>query len=90
MTEELWQRDEDFVGTKLENSFVILNMKTAGYYAFNVSATDIWELLGEPRSCAQIAGKLTEKYDVSEELCAQSVARIVEELRASGLVHLAR
>lgn len=83
----LWRRDAGFVGTKLDESFVILNLDTSRYYAFNTSATDIWDLLEQPRNCGEITQALTAKYDVDPELCTQSVTRIMDEMRSNGLIH---
>lgn len=83
-----WQRDNECVGTELDNSFVILSVNTARYYAFNGPAIDIWDLLEQPRSCDEIIEVLLEKYDVTPEQCAQSVSRVVEELSNNGLVRL--
>jgi hypothetical protein len=82
-----WQRGEQFVGTQLEDSFVILSLEAARYYAFNETANKIWDLLQEPRTCGQITEALTENYDVSPDVCAQSVTRIMGEFHANGLVH---
>lgn len=81
-----WERDEQFVGTHLEDSFVILSLEAAQYFAFNGTANAIWDLLEEPKTCGQITDVLLQKYDVNQETCTQSVIRILDEFRANGLV----
>ena len=80
------QRGEQFVGTQLEDSFVILSLEAAQYFAFNTTANSIWDLLEEPRTCGQIVDALMRRYEVSEQDCTRSVARVIDELRANGLV----
>ena len=80
-----WQRCDKIVGTNIEDSFVVLSPEASSYFAFNPSATDIWDLLAEPRSPEQIVAVLMEKYEVSHEICANSVYRILDELSVKGL-----
>ncbi len=82
-----WQRSDQFIGTQLEDSFVILSLEAASYYAFNTSANEIWELLERPQTLEQITHALMEKYEVNQDVCTQSVVRMVNELHANGLVH---
>ncbi|MEI9991668.1 MAG: PqqD family protein [Rhizomicrobium sp.] len=81
-----WKRSDQFVGTQIEDSFVILSIETASYYAFNASANDIWDLLAAPKSTEEIATALTEKYDVAPGDCLRSVERVVMDLSQKGLV----
>lgn len=87
MSECRWQRGDNFTGTQLDEAFVILCMDNDSYYAFNRSATDIWDLLAEPRTQADLTATLREMYDVDERVCAQAVARTVAEFMECGLVH---
>ncbi len=84
-----WRRSDQFVGTQIEDAFVILSVETASYYAFNASANDIWDLLAAPKSTEEIATALTEKYDVAPEVCLRSVERVVKDLSEKGLVSAA-
>ncbi|MEJ1970174.1 MAG: PqqD family protein [Rhizomicrobium sp.] len=81
-----WRYSGSFVGAKIEDSFVILDVDSAYYYAFNVSASDIWDLLATPRTCRDVADLLVQKYEVAPEECLRSVEGVVAELSAKGLV----
>jgi len=85
--ESLWQRSDQFVGTQLDKSFVLLSLEGARYFAFNASANDVWQLLERPQSVEEIMLALMQKYDVSPDVCAQSVTRVMSELQANGLVY---
>lgn len=86
-TAQLWRRIDQFVGTEIEDSFVILDVERAAYFSFNPSAKEIWNLLEEPISIDGIADHLTARYDVSRDVCTQSIERLLSRFSDKGLVH---
>lgn len=86
---EIYQRLEDMVGAQVDDSYVVLNVASSKYYAFNQSAKDIWELLAEPTSAAAIAMALSARYKISADACYASVVDVIGDLKAKGLVSIA-
>ncbi len=83
---EIYKRQEDLVCAQIDDSYVILEITTAKYYAFNQSAKDIWDLLAEPISARAIAGALSARYKVSADACYASVVNVIGDLKSKGLV----
>lgn len=86
MTETFWARKENWVGSQIEDSFVMLNYEDGEYVSLNSTATDIWNALASPRSARDIVADLTARYEISPSDCEISVNRVLEELATKGLV----
>jgi hypothetical protein len=86
VTDTFWARKENWVGSQIEDSFVMLNYEDGEYVSLNSTATDIWNALATPRSAEAIVADLITRYDISASDCATSVNRVLEELASKGLV----
>ncbi|MEO8374517.1 MAG: PqqD family protein [Sphingomonas bacterium] len=89
MSDIMWTRDAECVGTEVEDALVLLDLDGGSYFALNGPAADIWEALAEPVSQAQLVDRLVAKYRVSPEQCAASVARVLDDLAGKGLARRA-
>jgi hypothetical protein len=85
LSDKIWTRDAECVGTEVEDALVLLDLEGGSYFALNGPAADIWEALAEPVSPTQIVDRLVAKYKVAPEQCAASVARVLDELAGKGL-----
>lgn len=81
MSEEVWQRDENWVGSEIEDQFVMVNIDTGTYVALNASASEVWNLLEQPRTRTELEDNLRAIYTVDAETCAQSVTRVLDQMR---------
>ncbi len=89
MSDIKWQRDDNWVGSQIEDNFVMVNIETGKYVALNASASVIWDALEQPRSSDEIVTDLRAKFDVDEGTCRTSVARMLDkmsELQLAGQV----
>lgn len=77
----MWQRDDDWVGSEIEDSFVMVNIDTGKYVALNSTASAVWDALEEPRTQAGIEAHLRERFAVDEAACRASVTRLLGEMR---------
>lgn len=86
MSETIWQRKENWVGSQIEDAFVMLDFNGGEYVSLNATATDVWNALETPGSASQIVTSLTAVYDVPADQCAKSVDRLLTEFAAKGLI----
>jgi hypothetical protein len=86
MIGQIWQRDDNWVGSLIEDSLVMVNIDTGKYVTLNSSANAVWQALEQPRSQADIVSTLVDNFDVDEATCSQSVTRVLEQMRE---LHLA-
>lgn len=84
--EQQWQRTDNWVGSQIDEAFVMLDFEAGTYVSLNSSATEIWNALEQPATAADIVARLTARFDVAEADCAASVERVLAELATKGLV----
>ena len=84
--EKVWRRSENWVGTSVEDAFVMISLEHGQYVSLNPTATDVWEAIETPDTIDHIVDKLTARYDVSAEHCRKSVSDLLVKLEGMGLV----
>lgn len=85
MTDRVWRRSDDWVGSPVEDSYVMVNIDSGTYVALNPTARAIWEALETPRTQQEVEASLLSAFDVAPETCAQSVIRTLQEMQAQQL-----
>lgn len=86
-TMAMWQRRDDWVGTQVEDHFVMIHLESGRYVALNDTAAEAWRALEEPRDDAALAGALMAKFDVDAATCEQSVPALLDRMRALDLIN---
>jgi len=81
-----YQRTDGWVGSQIDDSFVILNMDTGNYVALNATAAAIWESLASPRTSDAVVDDLLQQFAVERDACQASVVRTLEEMVQKQLV----
>lgn len=81
MSEDIWQRSDNWVGSEIEDSFVMINIDTGKYVALNRTASAVWDALDQPRTQGEIEHRLEAAFEVSADQCHQAVSRLLGELR---------
>lgn len=85
MTGETWQRDEGWVGSEIDDSFVMVHIESGRYIALNPTANAIWNALETPRSAGEIEAVLRARFAVDEDACRAAVTRTLDEMRTLQL-----
>jgi hypothetical protein len=65
---------------------VLVDLDTKKYFQLNETAMFVWRRLEKGLGVADIAGELAAEYDVTPERAAESVRRLLENLRSFKLV----
>lgn len=86
MNATTWQRSDHWVGTQIDDSFVMLDFEGGTYVSLNKTATDVWNALENPTSAENIVGALTERYEVANDQCAAAVDRVLADFQAKRLI----
>jgi Coenzyme PQQ synthesis protein D (PqqD) len=81
MSGQIWQRDDNWVGSLIEDSLVMVNIDTGKYVTLNSSANAVWQALEQPRTQSDIVNELVGVFDVDEETCSQSVTGVLQQMR---------
>jgi Coenzyme PQQ synthesis protein D (PqqD) len=82
----LWQRSDDWIGSEIDDSFVMVNIESGNYVSLNVTANSVWQELETPRSVDDIVGSLTGRFEIEPDDCRQSVERLINRMAEMALV----
>lgn len=82
----IYHHRADVVACELEGGKALLDLESSNYFKLNDTAALIWEWIGEGASVAQLIHKITDRFDIGEEECAQDVEAIVSSFEENGLV----
>ena len=81
-------RSPAIMASEIDGEAVMLSVDTGTYYGLDPVGTDIWNLVAEPRSIADVCADLVERYEVEAETCHADVVEFLEVLIADGSVHV--
>lgn len=85
MTEMVWQRATDWVGTEVEDSFVMIHLDTGTYLTLNRTASAVWQALETPQTQGAIAERLRTRFDVDPATCDAAVTALLAEMHGHQL-----
>jgi formylmethanofuran dehydrogenase subunit C len=80
-----WRRSDDWVGSEIEDGYVMVNINTGKYVALNQTADAIWKALETPRTAHELCEMLQSQFDIAAPVCAQSVASALDKMRGLQL-----
>lgn len=82
----MWQRSDDWVGSDIDEQFVMVHIDSGKYLALNHTANAVWKKLETPASLPQLVDSLTGEFDVPEEQARKSVEALLARMADMGLV----
>jgi hypothetical protein len=81
------QRNESkFLANSLGDEIVMMNMDSGDYLGINNIGSDIWNLLAEPVSIAQLVKNIISVYDVSEEQCNEEIKSFLAKMQGHDML----
>jgi hypothetical protein len=86
MSEKTWSRSDDWVGTEVDGSYVMVNVETGKYVALNETAHAVWQALENDADESAIAQYLLQRFDVPSETCGAAIAESLSTMQDMSLV----
>lgn len=77
---------ENVVWNAVPGELVLLNADSGGYYALDDVGADIWRLLADSSSVAEVKERMVELYDGEPGRIAADVDRLVADLLENRLL----
>lgn len=81
MGSHVWQRDDAWVGSLIEDNMVMVNIETGKYVTLNASANAVWQALEQPRSHDDLVQDLVASFAVDETTCSAAVSDLLDKMR---------
>jgi len=80
------RRSPDVLHSRVEDTIYALDTGSGSCFAFRGPSARLWELLEEPLTAADAAGRLIREFEVEEGRCRNEVAAHLAQLHEEGLV----
>lgn len=74
--------------TDLSGEKVMIDFETGKYFLLKGAANEIWDMLSEDISVADIKKNLLTIYEVDEETCLNSVLEFLEQMKKNQFIEL--
>lgn len=82
------RNEESFTVSGLGDEAVMMNLTTGDFLGLNPVAADIWEFMAEPVTIGEIIQKLTEKYDIDEEVCKTETLTYLQTMQKEKMLSI--
>jgi hypothetical protein len=73
-------RDPTLAAADLDGRVVVLSVDAGTYVSFNGVASDIWQMLSEPRQVGEIFDRLSQSHDVDAATLSRDVLPFLQRL----------
>jgi hypothetical protein len=79
-------RTDDLVWRVVDDTMVMLNLRTERYLSLNESGAELWPLIARGARRDELVEALRDRYGLSDEDASRDVKALVEQLQAAGLL----
>jgi hypothetical protein len=84
-----WKHSRRVAWRKVADEAVILDTETAAYFSLSGAGLRMWELIGEGKTAAEIAGIVAAEYDADEDEIRGDCVELAGKLRKKRLIESA-
>lgn len=82
-------KDADVLFTSMGEDAVLLHVSRGDYYSLNKVGARLWVLTDGSKSIADLAGLITEEFEISRDEAQKDILELAEQLAKEGLVKVA-
>lgn len=82
-------RENELAMADVDGRAVVLSLAAGSYFDLNRVATEIWDMLAEPRRVDEIFRRLSDQHDVDAATLARDVTPFLQTLLNERLVRVA-
>ena len=86
MNDFLRARTEDLVYRDVDDTVVMLDLRTQHYLSLNESGAELWPLITRGAQRDELVDALRDRFGLSDDDAARDVGALIEQLAAAGLL----
>lgn len=79
-------KESDVLFTSMGEDAVLLHVQRGDYYSLNRVGARLWVLTDGTKSIKDLAGLITEEFDISLDQAIKDILELAEQLEKEGLV----
>lgn len=73
-------------GTRIQDELVLFDHNSGKYFATGPVGADVWDLLTERRTLAELCERLLADYTIDSATCEREVRQFLAEMLAAGVI----
>jgi hypothetical protein len=81
-----FQASADVVDSDIGSDRALLHMGKNTYFTLNPTAAELWLALSEPRTLDELVAVITDKFEVTDEICRPDISYLLDEMVAAQVV----
>ncbi len=78
----------DVIDCDIGGERALLHLKTNTYFTLNATGSEIWPAFTEPCSVDEIVTLVTERFDVTPEVCRPDIEALIEQMVAAQILRV--
>lgn len=86
MSNASFKAKPEVVDSDIGGDRALLHMEKNTYFTLNPTAAELWAALSEPRTLDEMVAVITEKFDVTDEVCRPDLAQILDQMVEADVV----
>jgi hypothetical protein len=86
MTDYVRARTDDLVYRAVDDTVIMLDLRTQHYLSLNRSGAELWPLITRGARRDELVQELRDHYGLSDDDAARDVGALVDQLTAAGLL----
>lgn len=79
-------KDHEVLFTSMGEDAVLLHVQRGDYYSLNKVGARLWVLTDGSKTIADLAGQITQEFDISLEQAEVDIIELAQQLEKEGLV----
>ncbi|OIO66555.1 MAG: PqqD family protein [Zetaproteobacteria bacterium CG_4_9_14_3_um_filter_49_83] len=80
------KRNPEMVFSDMDGEIVMMSIERGEYYGMDAIGSEIWNMLDEEISVADICSGLCKRFDVEESICRQDVLAFLEQMAERNII----
>ncbi|MFA5809728.1 MAG: PqqD family protein [Thermoleophilia bacterium] len=84
--EQYLVKDHEVLFTSMGEDAVLLHVQRGDYYSLNKVGARLWVLTDGSKTIADLAGLITQEFDISREQAEVDIIELAQQLEKEGLV----
>jgi hypothetical protein len=77
---------KEVVDSDLGGDRALLDLKNNTYFTLNPTGAEVWNAMQEPQTLTALVEVVTDKFDVSADLCRPDIEQLLQQLISADLV----
>jgi hypothetical protein len=81
-----YSQNPDLLSVEMDGDLVMMSIETGNYFGVSGIGPRVWELIGTPRTFAELMDTICVEYEVDAETASADLRNFLEKLSDNGML----